>query len=91
MAVPVLNPASDFLFQKIGTLPRPAHNPVNDIEANIVLAAPTVQAMSAGTVRRRQGTNVGMPVLPNNVSIPFDLVKATTPIVNWGAPTTPSC
>ena len=36
MAVPVSNPASDFLFQKIGTLPRPAHNPVNDIEANVV-------------------------------------------------------
>ena len=82
MAVPVLNPASDFLFQKIGTLPRPAHNPVNDIEANIVLAAPTVSGMSAGTVPTT-GPNVGMPVLPNNV-IPFDLVKATVPIVNWG-------
>ena len=82
MAVPVLNPASDFLFQKIGTLPRPAHNPVNDIEANIVLAAPTVSGMSAGTVPTT-GPNVGMPILPNNV-IPFDLVKATVPIVNWG-------
>ena len=82
MAVPVLNPASDFLFQKIGTLPRPAHNPANDIEANIVLAAPTVSGMSAGTVPTT-GPNVGMPILPNNV-IPFDLVKATTPIVNWG-------
>ena len=82
MAVPVLNPASDFLFQNIGTLPRPAHNPANDIEANIVLAAPTVSGMSPGTVPTT-GPNVGMPVLPNNV-IPFDLVKATVPIVNWG-------
>ena len=39
MAVPVLNPATDFLFQAMtSTAPRPAHNPANDIEANIVLA-----------------------------------------------------
>ena len=76
------NPASDFLFQNIGALPRPAHNPVNDIEANVVLAAPTASGISAGTVPTT-GPNVGMPVLPNNV-IPFDLVKATVPIVNWG-------
>lgn len=82
MAVPVTNPASDFLFQKIGTLPRPAHNPLNDIEANIVLAAPTASGISAGTIPTT-GPSVGVPVVPNNV-IPFDLIKATNPIVNWG-------
>ena len=82
MAVPVLNPASDFLFQNIGILPRPAHNPANDIEANIVLAEPTASGMSAGTIPKT-GPNAGTPILPNNV-IPFDLVKSSTPIVNWG-------
>ena len=28
-------------------LPRPPHNPANDIEANIVLAAPTASGLSA--------------------------------------------
>jgi hypothetical protein len=83
MAVPVLNPASDFLFQELGALPRPARNPANDIEANIVLVAPTASGISAGTVPTT-GPNAGMPVLPNNV-IPFDLVKPpTTLLVNWG-------
>jgi hypothetical protein len=83
MAVPVLNPASDFLFQKIGTLPRPAHNPLNDIEANIVLAAPTASGISAGAIPTT-GPNAGVPVAPNNV-IPFDLIKPpTTLLVNWG-------
>src|SRR5262249_29516950 len=50
MAVPVLNPASDFLFKDITILPRPAHNPANDVEANIVLAAPTASGMSVGSV-----------------------------------------
>ncbi len=83
MAVPVLDPASDFLFKSITAPgPRPAHNPLNDIEANIVLAAPTASGASAGTIAT-SGPNNGLPILPNNV-IPFDLVKATTPIVNWG-------
>jgi hypothetical protein len=82
MAVPVTNRATDFLFQKLGTLPRPAHNPQNDIEANIVLAAPTASGISAATVPTT-GPGAGSPVLPNNV-IPFDLVKGVTSIVNWG-------
>ena len=83
MAVPVLNPASDFLFQKIGTLPRPDHNPLNDIEANVVLAAPTASGISAGTVTTT-GPNPGVAVVPNNV-IPFDLVKPPAGLfVNWG-------
>jgi hypothetical protein len=82
MAVPVLNPASDFLFKDIKLSPRPAHNPANDLEANIVLAAPTASGLSAGTVPTT-GPNAGMPVLPNNV-IAFDLVKGVTSIVNWG-------
>jgi hypothetical protein len=81
MAVPVLNPASDFLFKNITQLPRPAHNPNNDIEANIVLAAPTASGISAGTVPTT-GPHVGTPVLPNNV-IPFDVAKGVSSIVNW--------
>lgn len=82
MAVPVLNPASDFLFRRVGTLPRPALNPNNDIEANIVLAAPTASGLSAGTVPQT-GPSVGLAILPNNV-IPFDLVKNAATIANWG-------
>ncbi len=82
MAVPVLNPASDFLFQQLGTLPRPAHNPANDIEANIVLAVPTASGLSAGSVPVA-GPNAGKPVLANNV-IPFDLMKSAAAAVNWG-------
>jgi hypothetical protein len=82
MAVPVLNPASDFLFRDITLTPRPAHNPANDIEANVVLAAPTASGLSAGSVPRT-GPSAGKTILPNNV-IPFDLVKGVSSIVNWG-------
>lgn len=83
MAVPVLNPASDFLYQAVaGDGARPAHNPANDIEANVVLAAPTASGASAGSTQTA-GPNQGLPLDPNNV-IPFDLVKAATPIVSWG-------
>lgn len=83
MAIPVLDPASDFVFKAI-TLPgpRPAHNPGNDIEANIVLAAPTSSGTSAGTIAT-SGPNTGLPALPNNV-IPFDLAKGIASIVSWG-------
>ena len=81
MAVPVLNPASDFLFNN-GNEPASPLNPANDIESNIVLAAPTVSGLSAGTVPLT-GPNVGMPVLANNV-IPFDLMKNFSLVVNWG-------
>ena len=74
MAVPVLNAASDFLFTDPGKLPSPASNPANDIEANIVLAAPTASGLSAGSSAK---------TLPNNV-IPFDLVKGPASLVNWG-------
>jgi hypothetical protein len=83
MAVPVLQGAADFLFKSITAPgPRPAHNPLNDVEANIVLAAPTASGASAGTIATT-GPNTGLPFLPNNV-IPFDLVKSATSIVNWG-------
>jgi hypothetical protein len=82
MAVPVLNPASDFLFQEISSDPRPAHNPANDIEANVVLAVPTASGLSAGSVPKK-GPSAGKTILPNNV-IPFDLVKGVSSIVNWG-------
>jgi hypothetical protein len=83
MAIPVLNSPADFIFKSITAPgPRPPKNPLNDIEANIVLAAPTASGLSAGTIAP-SGPNIGLPVLPNNV-IPFDLVKAATPIVNWG-------
>lgn len=82
MAVPVLNPASDFLFKDISLTPRPAHNPANDIEANVVLAAPTASGLSAGSVPKT-GPSAGKTILPNNV-IPFDLVKGISSIVNWG-------
>ena len=77
MAVPVLNPPSDFLFTNIGIAPRPAHNPANDIESNIVLAAPTSSGLSAGT------GSATAPVLANNV-IPFDIVKNAASVVSWG-------
>jgi len=83
MAVPVLNAASDFLFQGLTVpLPRPTHNPSNDIEANVVLASPTASGLSAGSVPTT-GPNAGAPVLPNNV-IPFDLVKGAASVVSWG-------
>jgi hypothetical protein len=83
MAVPVRNPVTDFLFQPIDTDgPRPALNPANDIEANIVLVAPTASGQPVGTTQTA-GPNIGTPLPANNV-IPFDLVKSTTPIVNWG-------
>lgn len=81
MAVPVLNPASDFLFNK-PTNANPAHNPGNDIEANVVLCEPTASGLSAGTVPT-SGPGAGMPILPNNV-IPFDLFKTFTTVANWG-------
>jgi hypothetical protein len=83
MAAPVLNPATDFLFQPLtSTGTRPKHNPANDIDANIVLASPTQSGLSAGTTLT-SGTGTGLPVQPNNV-IPFDLLKNASTIVNWG-------
>jgi hypothetical protein len=81
MAVPILNPASDFLFNKPANS-GPAHNPGNDIEANVVLCEPTASGLSAGTVPTT-GPNTGVPILPNNV-IPFDLFKTFTTVANWG-------
>jgi hypothetical protein len=83
MAVPVLDSPGDFIYTSITAPgPRPAKNPLNDYEANIVLAAPTQSGASAGTIAPA-GPNMGLPVLPNNV-ISFDLVKAATLIVSWG-------
>lgn len=84
MAVPVLNPATDFLFKALAEVgPRPALNPANDIEANIVLVEPTMSGLSVGLVSPA-GSGAGLPVQPNNV-IPFDLVKPPSSlIVNWG-------
>jgi hypothetical protein len=74
MAVPVEDNAADFLFQKIGTIPRPDSNPANDLEANIVLVAPTTTGVSASSIPTKG---------PNNV-IPFDLVKGVSSVVSWG-------
>ena len=83
MAVPVTNPVTDFIFQNMSlSQPRSAHNPANDIEANVVLAAPTASGLSAGTTPTT-GPSAGIPIVPNNV-IPFDLVKSTNPVVDWG-------
>ena len=82
MAVPVLEAASDFLFQNIAVLPHPALNPANDIEANVVLAQPTASGLSAGSTPT-SGPSAGTTILSNNV-IPFDLVKTAATIVNWG-------
>jgi hypothetical protein len=83
MAVPVLDPATDLLFTAIDAVgPRPAHNPHNDIEANVVLTVPTASGASVGTIAT-SGPNTGLPVLGNNV-IPFDLVKGVASTVSWG-------
>jgi hypothetical protein len=82
MAVPVTDPAANFLFTPLGVTPRPAGNSANDIEANVVLAAPTASGLVAGTVPQT-GPHAGTPLYPNNV-IPFDLAKTTSSIVNWG-------
>ena len=82
IAVPVTNQPSDFLFQDITVLPRPAHNPGNDTEANVVLVMPTSSGLSAGS-KPTTGPNAGKTILPNNV-IPFDIAKTFTSIVNWG-------
>jgi hypothetical protein len=83
MAVPVTNDAADFLFQPAGSNnPVPANNPANDIEANVVLVAPTQSGLSAYTTPTT-GPNPNMPVLPNNV-IPFDLFKGFTTVLNYG-------
>jgi hypothetical protein len=85
MAVPVLDSPADFLFHDPASKqPAPAKNPANDIEANVVLVAPTASGASAGTIQTA-GPDEGLPVPPNNV-IPFDLVKtaAGAAPVSWG-------
>jgi hypothetical protein len=81
-AVPVLNPATDFLFQPPGSKTPSPHNPQNDVEANIVLVAPTASGMRIGTVPTT-GSGQGLPVLPNNI-IPFDIAKNAASLLNWG-------
>ena len=82
VAVPVLNPATDFIFQPPGSKTPAPHNPQNDVEANIVLVAPTASGMRIGTVPTT-GTGQGLPVLPNNI-IPFDIAKNAASLINWG-------
>jgi hypothetical protein len=83
MAVPVLKPASDFLFTPLGPgSSQSAKNPLNDIESNVVLVAPTATGQSAGTTQTT-GPNTGLPIPPNNV-IPFDLIKTAASIVSSG-------
>ena len=81
-AVPVLNPATDFLFQAPGSNTSSLHNPHNDVEANVVLVAPTASGLRIGTVPT-SGASQGIPVLPNNV-IPFDIAKNPASLINWG-------
>jgi hypothetical protein len=83
MAVPVLEPASNFLFARSGSgSSGSSNNPLNDIESNVVLVAPTATGQSAGTTQTA-GPNRGLPIPPNNV-IPFDLIKTAASIVSWG-------
>jgi hypothetical protein len=82
LAVPVTNPATDFLFQVPGSNTESPLNPHNDIEANIVLVAPTSSGLLIGT-KPTSGSSEGLPAPPNNV-IPFDLVANLSSIVNWG-------
>jgi hypothetical protein len=81
-AVPVLDAASDFLFQPPGSNVVSAKNPHNDVEANIVLVAPTASGLRIGTPAP-SGSTQGLPVQPNNV-IPFDIAKNAASLVNWG-------
>ena len=81
-AVPVLNFATDFLFQPPGSGSSSPLNPLNDVEANIVLVAPTASGLQIGTVPTT-GSGQGLPVLANNV-IPFDFAKNAASLVNWG-------
>jgi hypothetical protein len=81
-AVPVLNPASDFLFQPRGSKNDSPLNPHNDVEANIVLVAPTASGAEIGSVAT-SGASQGLPTLPNNV-IPFDIASNLSSIVSWG-------
>ncbi|HZQ43465.1 MAG TPA: hypothetical protein VFA99_09440 [Acidobacteriaceae bacterium] len=81
-AVPVLNPATDFLFQPPGSNTTSPRNPHNDVEANIVLVAPTASGLRIGTVPTT-GSGQGLPVLPNNI-IPFDIAKNVASLINWG-------
>jgi hypothetical protein len=81
-AVPVTDAASDFLFQPPGSKILPPKNPHNDIEANIVLVAPTASGLRIGTPAP-SGSTQGLPVQPNNV-IPFDIAKNAASLVNWG-------
>ncbi|GLQ91517.1 beta strand repeat-containing protein [Dyella acidisoli] len=81
-AVPVIDSVSDFLFQPPRSPVTSPRNPYNDVEANVVLVAPTASGLSIGTVPT-SGTGQGLPVLPNNV-IPFDIPKNPAQLVNWG-------
>ena len=81
-AVPVLNPATDFLFQPPGSASSSAHNPHNDVEANIVLVAPTASGLRIGTVPST-GAGEGLPTQPTNI-IPFDVAKNAASLISWG-------
>jgi hypothetical protein len=81
-AVPVLDAVTDFLFQPPGGNAVSPKNPYNDVEANIVLVAPTASGSRIGTVPT-SGTSQGIPVPPNHV-IPFDIAKNAASLVNWG-------
>lgn len=81
-AVPVTDAVSDFLFQPPGSNVVSPKNPHNDVEANIVLMAPTASGLRIGTPAP-SGSTQGLPVQPNNV-IPFDIAKNAASLVNWG-------
>jgi hypothetical protein len=88
MAVPVTNSAADFLFKNASApvAGASALNASNDIEANVVLVAPTSSGLSAGTVpKAANGTAVlvGQSVLPNNI-IAFDLATNSNSTLSWG-------
>jgi hypothetical protein len=70
------------LFQPPGSDTNSPLNPHNDVEANIVLVAPTASGLRIGTVPTT-GSGQGLPVLPNNI-IPFDIAKNAASLINWG-------
>jgi hypothetical protein len=87
MAVPVTNGAADFLFKHSpADATTSSSNPHKDVEANVVLVAPTSSGISAGTIPTTGlGTTMipGQAILPNNV-IPFDLATNATVATSWG-------
>jgi hypothetical protein len=86
MAVPVTNSAADFLFKNISAAVTGASaaNPSNDIEANVVLVAPTTSGLSAGLFQVSQMehlSRLARPFFPTTSCRSTWLQPATLPRV----------